>query len=141
MTVVVTGASGGVGRAAARAFAARGDRVAMLARGHAGLAAAADDVVRAGGEALTVPVDVQQTAEERDPGAPVNLWSPADGPEGHDFGAHGRFGEQAHSRSAQSWASRHHTAVGPRQWPPRPPWRSRAASATPDRVGRRATYQ
>lgn len=34
----------------------------------------------------------QQTAEERDPGAPMNLWSPADGPEGHDFGAHGRFG-------------------------------------------------
>lgn len=30
----------------------------MLARGHAGLAAAADDVVRAGGEAPTVPVDV-----------------------------------------------------------------------------------
>ncbi|WP_030242486.1 MULTISPECIES: SDR family oxidoreductase [unclassified Streptomyces] len=56
--VVVTGASGGVGRATARAFAARGDKVALLARGHEGLAAAADEVRRAGGEALVVPVDV-----------------------------------------------------------------------------------
>ncbi|MET8243690.1 SDR family oxidoreductase [Streptomyces sp. NPDC005202] len=56
--VVVTGASGGVGRAAALAFAARGDRVALLARGHEGLAAAADEVQRAGGEALVVPVDM-----------------------------------------------------------------------------------
>lgn len=57
-TVVVTGASGGVGRATAVAFAARGDRVALLARGREGLAAAADDVQRAGGEALVVPVDM-----------------------------------------------------------------------------------
>ncbi|MFF7160246.1 SDR family oxidoreductase [Streptomyces sp. NPDC008086] len=56
--VVVTGASGGVGRAAARAFAARGDRVALLARGREGLAAAADEVQRAGGEALVVTVDM-----------------------------------------------------------------------------------
>ncbi|MFJ9737567.1 SDR family oxidoreductase [Streptomyces sp. NPDC101166] len=56
--VVVTGASGGVGRATARAFAARGDRVALLARGREGLAAAADEVQRAGGEALTVSVDM-----------------------------------------------------------------------------------
>jgi NAD(P)-dependent dehydrogenase (short-subunit alcohol dehydrogenase family) len=55
---VVTGASGGVGRAAALAFAARGDRVALLARGREGLAAAADEVQRAGGEALVVTVDV-----------------------------------------------------------------------------------
>ncbi|WP_328432312.1 SDR family oxidoreductase [Streptomyces sp. NBC_00453] len=57
-TVVVTGASGGVGRATALAFAARGDRVALLARGREGLAAAADDVQRAGGEALVVTVDM-----------------------------------------------------------------------------------
>lgn len=55
---MVTGASGGVGRATARAFAARGERVALLARGREGLAAAADDVQRAGGEALVVTVDM-----------------------------------------------------------------------------------
>jgi NAD(P)-dependent dehydrogenase (short-subunit alcohol dehydrogenase family) len=55
---VVTGASGGVGRATARAFAARGVRVALLARGREGLAAAADEVAEAGGEALVVSVDV-----------------------------------------------------------------------------------
>ena len=38
--VVVTGASAGVGRAVAREFAARGDRVALVARGEAGLKAA-----------------------------------------------------------------------------------------------------
>lgn len=56
--VVVTGASGGVGRATAVAFAARGARVALLARGREGLAAAADEVRRAGGEALVVGVDM-----------------------------------------------------------------------------------
>ncbi|MFG2126310.1 SDR family oxidoreductase [Streptomyces sp. NPDC048751] len=56
--VVVTGASGGVGRATALAFAARGDRVALLARGREGLAATADEVQRAGGEALVVTVDM-----------------------------------------------------------------------------------
>ena len=56
--VVVTGASGGIGRATAVAFARRGDRVALLARGAAGLAAAAEDVRAAGGTPLVVPVDV-----------------------------------------------------------------------------------
>ncbi len=54
----MTGATAGVGRATAVAFAARGDRVALLARGREGLAAAADEVQRAGGEALVVPVDM-----------------------------------------------------------------------------------
>jgi NAD(P)-dependent dehydrogenase (short-subunit alcohol dehydrogenase family) len=57
-TVVITGASAGIGRAAARAFGARGDRVALLARGRTGLAAAAEEVERAGGRALPIPTDV-----------------------------------------------------------------------------------
>lgn len=57
-TVVVTGASGGIGRATARMFGARGDSVALLARGETGLEAAARDVRAAGGRALVVPVDV-----------------------------------------------------------------------------------
>jgi NAD(P)-dependent dehydrogenase (short-subunit alcohol dehydrogenase family) len=56
-TVVVTGASGGIGRATARALAERGDRLGLLARGEVGLAAAAHEVETAGGTALTVPVD------------------------------------------------------------------------------------
>ena len=56
--VVVTGASGGVGRAVARAFGARQARVALLARGEQGLASAAADVTRDGGTALAIPADV-----------------------------------------------------------------------------------
>ena len=60
--VVVTGASGGVGRAAAVAFAAKGAAVALLARGEVGLEAAAKEVEAAGGRALTIPVDVADYA-------------------------------------------------------------------------------
>ncbi|MFI8966457.1 SDR family oxidoreductase [Streptomyces sp. NPDC053493] len=62
-TVVVTGASAGVGRATARAFGASGARVALLARGRVGLEAAAREVERAGGEALVVPVDMARPEE------------------------------------------------------------------------------
>lgn len=57
-TVVITGASGGVGRALARLYGERGARVGLLARGEAGLAGAVRDVEDAGGRALAVPTDV-----------------------------------------------------------------------------------
>jgi short-subunit dehydrogenase len=56
--VVITGASGGVGRAAARKFGERGAKVALIARGRKGLEAAATEVERAGGTALVLPLDV-----------------------------------------------------------------------------------
>src|SRR5215212_3135266 len=54
---VVTGASAGLGRATAVALARRGWRVALLARGQAGLEGAHRDVEAAGGRALTIPLD------------------------------------------------------------------------------------
>src|SRR4051794_15621956 len=62
MIVVITGASAGGGRAAARAFAAGGWDVALLARGEAGLEAAADEVRAAGRRALPIALDVADAA-------------------------------------------------------------------------------
>src|SRR6266702_8174613 len=56
--IVVTGATGGVGRAVARRYGARGDKVALLARGVDGLAGAAKDVEAEGGTALPFEVDI-----------------------------------------------------------------------------------
>ncbi|GJE13843.1 SDR family oxidoreductase [Methylobacterium longum] len=57
-TVVVTGASAGVGRAIAHEFARHRWNVAVLARGEAGLKGTVRDIERAGGRALAHQVDV-----------------------------------------------------------------------------------
>ena len=57
-TVVITGASAGVGRATAREFARSGARIGLLARDAERLEAAAKEVRAASGEALPIPTDV-----------------------------------------------------------------------------------
>ncbi|TFV88420.1 SDR family NAD(P)-dependent oxidoreductase [Oxalobacteraceae bacterium OM1] len=79
--VVVTGASAGVGRATAVAFAKRGWRVGLIARGADGLEGARHDVLAAGGTPLAVEADVadhgqvEAAAEriERELG-PIDVW-------------------------------------------------------------------
>lgn len=56
--VVVTGASAGVGRATAVAFAAAGARVALVARGEEGLKGAVEEIEGAGGYAKAFAADM-----------------------------------------------------------------------------------
>ena len=62
LRAVVTGASSGLGRLFATRLAKGGARVALVARRETELQSAADDVRRAGGEALVVPCDVGDRA-------------------------------------------------------------------------------
>lgn len=57
-TIVITGASAGVGRATARAFAARGDRVGLIARNAEALEVARGEVEARGGRAYVAVADV-----------------------------------------------------------------------------------
>jgi len=56
--VVVTGASGGIGRATVREFARHGARIGLLARNVEALEAAKREVEGAGGKAIVLPTDV-----------------------------------------------------------------------------------
>ena len=66
-TVVLTGASAGVGRATAREFGRRGDKVALLARNRDALEAAAEEIRREGGTALAIPTDVADPSRSKPP--------------------------------------------------------------------------
>lgn len=61
-TVVITGASAGVGRATARAFAREGARIALIARGGERLVATKREVEALGGRSLVLPLDVADAA-------------------------------------------------------------------------------
>ena len=80
-TVVITGASAGVGRATAIAFARRGARIGLLARGRAGLEGALRDVEREGGKARTFQTDVANAVQVEaaaigveDAFGPIDVW-------------------------------------------------------------------
>src|SRR5256885_15533946 len=61
--VVITGASGGVGRAVARKFAQQRCRIGLLARGRDGLEAANREVESLGGDAMVIPTDVSDASQ------------------------------------------------------------------------------
>jgi len=79
--VMITGASAGIGRATARAFAKRGARIGLLARGRDGLEAARQEVEKLGGEGLVLPADVadenavEAAAEQLEQAfGPIDIW-------------------------------------------------------------------
>lgn len=61
--VVITGATGGVGRATARAFAMEGAKVALLARGQEQLTATQAELIGCGCQAIAIPTDVADSAQ------------------------------------------------------------------------------
>jgi short-subunit dehydrogenase len=78
---VVTGASGGLGRATARLLGERGAKVVLIARGRQGLEAAQREVESLGGQALVVPADVANFAQVQAAAdaaesqfGPIDLW-------------------------------------------------------------------
>lgn len=79
--IVITGASGGLGRVTAREFAKHKARIALLARGEEGLNGAKKEVEELGGIAIVIPTDVSdanaveaaavQTEKEL---GPIDIW-------------------------------------------------------------------
>ncbi len=79
--VVITGASAGVGRATAQAFARQGAMVGLIARGREGLEGARKDVESLGGKGLALPADVARYDEVESAAAavekefgPIDIW-------------------------------------------------------------------
>lgn len=79
--VVITGASAGVGRATAQAFARLGAHIGLLARGHEGLENACKEVESLGGRAIAIPTDVAysdqvEAAAEKveNEFGPIDIW-------------------------------------------------------------------
>src|SRR5437762_2719098 len=79
--VVITGASAGVGRATAQAFARRGAQLGLIARGPDGLEAARKEVEQLGGSALVFAIDVANAQKVEEAAArveeefgPIDIW-------------------------------------------------------------------
>lgn len=79
--VVITGASAGIGRATAVAFAKAGYAVALLARSEDGLEGAVREIKALGGTALALPTDVANADQINDAAArveqilgPIDVW-------------------------------------------------------------------
>jgi short-subunit dehydrogenase len=80
-TVVITGASAGLGRAAAQEFGRHGARIGLLARGVDGLEAAKREIEELGGQALVIPTDVADATAVEHAAAlvekqfgPIDIW-------------------------------------------------------------------
>lgn len=81
MVVTITGASAGIGRAIANAFARRGASVALLARGEDGLHETQREIQAAGGKVLSIATDMADVEQvnaaaqaiEKTLG-PINIW-------------------------------------------------------------------
>jgi short-subunit dehydrogenase len=106
-TIVITGASSGVGRAAAKTFARRGARVALAARREELLHNVAQECERLGGHAIAIPTDVTDAAAVRqlanmaaDRLGPIRVWINNAG-----VGAVGRYTDtpiEAHRRVVET---------------------------------------
>ena len=80
-TVVITGASAGIGRAIAREFAKEHARIGLIARNQEGLEGARKEIEALGGEALVLPVDVtdfraldEAASKVEETYGPIDVW-------------------------------------------------------------------